>query len=803
MAIQETKETIAQQQARLAEARQQAEAFTPKILQSREQLARATMQTQAQIRSAEFERQVLKQRAISEISQAQQQLSEQTQTFEEYLKTPEGIKAYAREFNIRPVERYETYVLGDQEARVRILTYKTPHGVYEDRSELERLQRRAELEADIRTSTPAQIAARYSTPKTYLTNLASLEKYKQSINQQNKFTEMGVTPIIQNNQIIGFQDDVAGMSYAVENIPIERIPDFQRQGLIRVEQIRTKTPTQEFYEKVSQPQVNILTSQPYEQPQKTRISLPYQTRGTAFYGTQGYYAPATILDAPKPASSIEYIEKRFVTPAQERAKLKYAAKEGSPTRFLYGTGEEMPRKPRIPYGLEAKPEYISGEEFSPFYFHTYIGTQAAKKLGIKGDLPIWLQKVEKTARPIVAEAPKVFFFSPAMQTAAAKKGAKAKTATKQASKKAAEKVAKKLEKIIKESKSKAEAQSRITQYAKQYKEAALKQGMNPSEVNANLREMFQFSQKRGLFDLDDISRNSIYYNENLARTFTMEVDISAFSTNLPPTLQKLPQIELGTGLITTRPEFKAFEQQTGIFKPNLQTKESVLAVTTTAPILKVRQIPKEKLKLKTQQAQVPATASVTLPKIATSQISPLQTGQQVKQVPQQVPQTVYRQPARTKLVPKKPISPTPFVPKPTGTTLLKSAAKKLKKRRSDFDIYVRRKGKDIKVGTQKTPRQAGLFLGKGLKQTLAASGLVIERGTGRKVSLKELGLSMEFRPSKVDPFRVVQRRKFRLGTFGEVVEIQKAKKRKPKDDFFDFIGGRKKKRKMKKIGWFK
>lgn len=806
MAIQTTKKVIEEQKSQLEQARKQVSSFDPSISQSREQLSKATIQSQVQIKGLELQRSKLKEQSLSEIKKAEQQLTEQAQSFEEYLTTPEGIKEYVREFNLKPVEEKTVPILiGNNQAYARVKVYKTPYGTYEDKSELEKLQRRAELEAEIRYGTPESVAARYSTPKTYLTNLANLEKYKESINQQNKFSEIGVTPIVQNGKITGFEDKTTQTSYSVQNIPESRIPDFERQGLITVERTTTqiKTPTEEFYEKVSAPRVNVLTSKPIDEPKKDEISLPYQQRGTSFYN-QRYYAPTTKLNIPEQQSILEKANKLILS-SQTKQQVKYEElkSKGSPWAFLYS--REKKDAPQLPFGLAQKPEYISGEKFSPFYFHMFIGTQIAKRLP-KTDInvPTWLQKTEQFVRPVVAEIPKVYFFSPFMETAATKKTT---TTTKtKASEKVVEKVAKKLEKIVKESKSKKEAEKKIIEYARQYKETALKSGKSKADVNANLREMFQFSQNRGLFNLDDITQNSVRYNPKLAETFSIDVDISAFSTNLPPTLERVPEVQLGTNIF-----FRGFsEQKSQIESPwsEGKIKENVLTsgvVSAVIPSLNIKSavIPQVKQRLKLLQSQKPTQKQKykTKTELTTSQISMLrsllrqQSIQKTRQLQQQRLRLV--QPQIQKQTTKLKLKPIPVIPQ-VSESPLGLALKKLSKKSKGFDIFIRRRGKDIKAGTARTTKEAGMFLTKGLKSSLAASGFVVEKGTGRKVSFKELSLGFEFRPSKKTPARVVQKRRFRLGTFGEVKEIQKAR-----DDFFDFIGGRSKKKKLKKLGWFK
>lgn len=93
-----------------------------------------------------------------------------------------------------------------------------------------------------------------------------------------------------------------------------------------------------------------------------------------------------------------------------------------------------------------------------------------------------------------------------------------------------------------------------------------------------------------------------------------------------------------------------------------------------------------------------------------------------------------------------------------------------------FRTFLRRRGEDIEIGKFRTQRAAEKKLSKKLKETLGASGF-IERA-GEKIEFGELETfgSLEFRQSKIDPFRVVQRRGKRLARRPEVFEIQRARK---------------------------
>jgi len=106
--------------------------------------------------------------------------------------------------------------------------------------------------------------------------------------------------------------------------------------------------------------------------------------------------------------------------------------------------------------------------------------------------------------------------------------------------------------------------------------------------------------------------------------------------------------------------------------------------------------------------------------------------------------------------------------------------------KGQFDVFARRGGKDILIGKARTEKEAVKKLTKKLKKSIAASGF-IEVG-GKKIDVNDLGLTgKEFRVSKIDPFRLVQRKGKRLGRKTEVEEIQLFKGSKGKSLF----GGKK------------
>ncbi len=115
-------------------------------------------------------------------------------------------------------------------------------------------------------------------------------------------------------------------------------------------------------------------------------------------------------------------------------------------------------------------------------------------------------------------------------------------------------------------------------------------------------------------------------------------------------------------------------------------------------------------------------------------------------------------------------TPTRIIPPPELTTPKEKGTTKVKAT-DIFKVLVAKGGKDIEIGEFETLREAKAGLKKRLLGTLRAGG-VIKKG-GKKV---KVNLGFGFRQSKVDSFRVVQRKEQRFGTGGETREAQFFKK---------------------------
>ncbi len=147
-----------------------------------------------------------------------------------------------------------------------------------------------------------------------------------------------------------------------------------------------------------------------------------------------------------------------------------------------------------------------------------------------------------------------------------------------------------------------------------------------------------------------------------------------------------------------------------------------------------------------------------------------------KQISRQTQRPVQKETSRGDYLKPKPRPRVPKIPLLFGDSKKKKTSKETLK---EFMVFGRRYGEDIELGTFKNQTKAESKLKKFLQETLGASGFVSTKG--RKISPKEFGLfsGEEFRLSKVDPLRIVQKRKARLKKGDpQVFEIMRAKKMK-------------------------
>jgi len=114
---------------------------------------------------------------------------------------------------------------------------------------------------------------------------------------------------------------------------------------------------------------------------------------------------------------------------------------------------------------------------------------------------------------------------------------------------------------------------------------------------------------------------------------------------------------------------------------------------------------------------------------------------------------------------------------PKTTEIFKKENFVIKKVGKKYVVYVRKFGEDVKIATRPTLSSAKAVLFKELRKTLRASGFITEDDVPIEINF----LGKEFRKGKKEPFRIVQKKEFRLGAPSETKEIQffrKVKKKK-------------------------
>ncbi len=137
---------------------------------------------------------------------------------------------------------------------------------------------------------------------------------------------------------------------------------------------------------------------------------------------------------------------------------------------------------------------------------------------------------------------------------------------------------------------------------------------------------------------------------------------------------------------------------------------------------------------------------------------------------------------RAKLKPKLKI-PVPF----KFGEAIKKVTKMVKERPKEFKVFVTKFGKEVEIGIRKTKKEAEKLLRKELFGTLRAGGGI--KVEGKKLKAEEIKLDFGFRKSKVDPFKIVEKKERRLkrGT-QEVPELlffkSRSKGLKKKKDIF-------------------
>jgi len=202
-------------------------------------------------------------------------------------------------------------------------------------------------------------------------------------------------------------------------------------------------------------------------------------------------------------------------------------------------------------------------------------------------------------------------------------------------------------------------------------------------------------------------------------------------------------------------------------KTDLGTK----GVVAIKQLIKEKQMFKERTKL--DQADIQAF-KLGLKQKAKQK---LQTKQIVRQVTKQT----------TKQKPK-PKKPGKIIPPPIPTSLVKKLAKKVDEEPGLFEVFTRKGGEDIRIAKKGTVGAATKVLKSSLSKTLRASGFIKKGGSKIKVSSLKLGRTL--RVSRVDPYRVVEKKSKRIkrggGEASEIQMFRKSGSKKKKKGYFGF-----------------
>jgi hypothetical protein len=208
--------------------------------------------------------------------------------------------------------------------------------------------------------------------------------------------------------------------------------------------------------------------------------------------------------------------------------------------------------------------------------------------------------------------------------------------------------------------------------------------------------------------------------------------------------------------------------QSGVFKNGSKVKQKEISLLSTGLKTDLRTTPEQDTKFK--QDNITKQRNIF--------------GLGVKQRQAQAQPQQFKQPLLTKLI-RKTKQQAPFSPFVFSVGTKKPKVIK-KKGEGEWEVFVKKFGQDTSVGQFGTLEEAKAKLFKKLRTTLRASGFVTQDGEKVKIPT---GWS-EFVPSKKDSFRIVEPRRFRLGTPSEVSEIQ----------FFKKSGSRKKRKRG--FDWF-
>ena len=337
--------------------------------------------------------------------------------------------------------------------------------------------------------------------------------------------------------------------------------------------------------------------------------------GTGVRGSQGATGAAPMSTPETPTPSAETLKG---TPEQREQQIQEVRARTLTVQAQERAETKSQTIPRDYYSQQLK----GGQKF--WYGHLIIGEKIAQKIVPEEKnkpLPRIAQTPTRIFAGITAELPKTTFFSPAMSTAAAKKG-KAKAKVVKTKPKKTEKVIGKIEELFKKGKTK---EIRTELYKSQVKLRTAKTPAQKEVASRNIRIVLEKLQERGIikgFTLD-VKTGAFRLHEGLGgasprlpasvRSGLGEPTIKiSFGGKLPERLRGLPGFISGASGISPRVEKvrEVFErkQETKVVK-----KERQLSPIPTVQPLREEVRPRRKLAIGATTKQTSVSRAIPKP----------------------------------------------------------------------------------------------------------------------------------------------------------------------------------------------
>jgi len=160
--------------------------------------------------------------ALQQIGTQQGQVQAYEKQFQDYLKTPSGIRQYVYDTGGKPEIRYENVGFKGESQQYPVLIYKSPFGTFEDRSAVQQALKQSEFQSDVsnRELTPENITmlqAKYNIP---FSVAASVLNYMQPKIQQTATAPTSLS-IPNQNLLKTYPNVVLNVKQAPVNLPYQ------------------------------------------------------------------------------------------------------------------------------------------------------------------------------------------------------------------------------------------------------------------------------------------------------------------------------------------------------------------------------------------------------------------------------------------------------------------------------------------------------------------------------------------------------------------------------------------------------